>query len=98
MIEPLDFTIGVRDFDPYLLPEDSREVGTEAFKQAVVAYYAEQFTPCGGQAIVAFAADAIHVEWVPDEIANDPLDYAISLLSDGKLDEGATLLRVLHSR
>lgn len=92
MQKPLDFTISVADFIAYLLPEESSKVGTDRFKIAVVNFYARQFAPLGGETIVGIDDENITVQWVPDEVANDPFAYALDLLKHGELAEAVPLL------
>ncbi len=97
MEQPIGFTIAVRDFDLHLLPEDSREPGTERFGQAVAAHFKAQFAPVQGQTLVIVDTDQIRVSWVPEGAASDPMGFALSLLRDGRLGEAVPLLKVLLS-
>lgn len=95
MSQPLDFTIAVKDFDLYLLPENSRDVRSEAFQNAVADFYARQFAPLGGTASVAFEGDTIHVTWVPSTTSQHPFQYALSLLKAGNYVEAFPILDLL---
>ena len=95
MEQPVDFTIAVRDFDLNLLPEESREVGTEQFAEAVGAYFARQFEPMDGSTAVAVSPEEIAVSWIPSEASASPIDYAVSLLGSGRYEEAVPLLKLL---
>lgn len=97
MEQPIEFTIALRDFDRTLLPEDSRDIGTDRFAEAVAAYFAHQFEPMGGSAVVAVNQEEITVSWMPDGVSPSPTDYAVSLLQAGRHAEAIPLLRVLLS-
>ena len=97
MDQPLEFTIALRDFDLYLLPEEAREPGTEEFGQAVGAHFEAQFAPMQGQTLVVVDTDQIQVSWVPAGTAADPMAYALSLLREGRLREAVPLLEMLLS-
>jgi len=92
MQKPLEFTLSVKDFLTFLLPEEASQVGTEKFKQAVVKFYAEQFAAVGGATIVAVDDANISVQWIPDEVAKNPFGYALDLLNHGELSEAVPLL------
>ena len=97
MEQPLEFTIATRDFDLYLLPEDSREPGTEEFGQAVGSHFEAQFAPMQGQTLVVVDTDQIRVSWVPEGTAADPWAFSIALMREGRFSEAAPLLKVLLS-
>ena len=95
MEQPLEFVIATRDFDVHLLPEDSRQVGTQRFAEEVGAYYTRQFEPLGGDAVVGVGRDEIMVSWVPDGASANPVDYAVSLLQSGRQEQAIPLLWLL---
>ena len=97
MEQPLDFTIATRDFDLHLLPEDSRDIGTDRFAAAVARYFSHQFDPMGGNAMVSVSEQEINVSWTPDAMSVEPTDYAVSLLNGGRQSEAIPLLRLLLS-
>lgn len=94
---PQDFTLSIQDFDLYLLPEDSRDIHSEAFRAAVAAFYAQQFAPLGGMASVAFEGDNIHVSWMPEDTSQHPFEYAIALLQAGEFQKAVPILETLLS-
>jgi tetratricopeptide (TPR) repeat protein len=93
---PLTFTIGVRDFDTFLLPEAARDVASEAFAAAVADFFREAFGGSGA-ATVSVDADLIRVSWNADASAS-PLDRVLAVLKGGRLKEGVQLLRLLLTR
>ena len=97
MEQPVDLSIATRDFDLNLLDEDSRDIGTDRFAEAIAAYFAHQFEPMGGQVMVGVSQEEIKVSWVPDGASVSPTDYAVSLLKEGRYEEAIPLLRLLHS-
>ena len=97
MEQPLDFTVATRDFDLHLLPEDSRDIGTDRFAAAVAHYFGHQFDPMGGNAMVSVSPQEIVVSWTPDAMSVEPADYAVSLLNGGRQSEAIPLLRLLLS-
>ena len=97
MEQPLNFTLDVRDFDLNLIYEDSREIGTPRFAEAVAEYFAHQFEPMGGSVTVGMSQDEIMVSWVPEGTSPSPVDHALSLLREGNLSAAVPLLRLLLS-
>lgn len=95
MEQPLEFTIATRDFDLYLLPEGSREPGTEEFGQAVGAHFEAQFAPMQGQTLAIVDAEQIRVSWMPEGAATDPMQFVLSLLREDRLGEAVPLLKAL---
>ncbi len=97
MEQPVDLSIATRDFDLNLLDEDSRDIGTNHFAEAVAAYFAHQFEPMGGRVIVGVSQEEIKVSWEPEGASVSPTDYAVTLLKEGRYEEAIPLLRLLHS-
>lgn len=97
MEQPLNFSIDARDFDLNALDEDSRQIGTDRFAEAVAAYFARQFEPMGGRVAVGVSGEEIAVSWMPDDASVSPTERAVSLLREGKYHEAVTLLRLLLS-
>ena len=92
MQEPIEFTIAVKDFVPYLLPGEASKVGTDEFKNAVVSFYAKQFADVGGSVIVGVDDENIHVQWIPDDVSKDPFGYVLRLLQHGELEKAIPML------
>jgi Flp pilus assembly protein TadD len=96
MQSPIEFTIATADFDRTLLPA-GLDVTSQAFTDAVRQYYVEQLEPLGGQGFVNITADEIHVRWIPDKVARNPVAFALELLRKGDLNHGSSLLEILRT-
>ena len=97
MEQPLNFTLDVRDFDLNLIYEDSRQIGTDRFAEAVAEYFTHQFEPMGGRVTVGMSQEEIVVSWVPEGYSPSPVSHALSLLGQGNLSAAVPLLRLLLS-
>ncbi len=95
MPEPLEFTLSINDFMPYLLPDEAIEPGTDRFKLAVAKFYRDQFAPVGGSVVVSVDSQDIHVTWIPDAVSENPFAYVLSLLRGGELQKAVPLLEAL---
>ncbi|HEX8566130.1 MAG TPA: tetratricopeptide repeat protein [Pyrinomonadaceae bacterium] len=94
-LKPLEFTILIEDFNPFLLPDPSVKVGSKEFRESVAKFYKKQFQPVGGTIHVDVDNEVIKVRWLPDEYSQDPFEYALSLLKEGELKDGAALMQSL---
>lgn len=88
--QPTTFTLPIARFDVDLLPPGARQVGTDAFKDAVVLHFSAKYAAMGQQAIVTVDDDDITVVTVPE--GAEPIDFVLSLLQAGKLEEAVPLL------
>src|SRR5215210_1289417 len=95
MSGPLEFTVAVRDFDRGLLPPDARRVGSERFEQEVINYYQRQFAAVGGTVTLNMDDENIRVLWRPEDASKDPLEYALTLLRQGELEQAIPLMESL---
>lgn len=93
--DPVSFEIGLEDFDRELLPADAREVGSEAFRRAVTAYYEREFADLGGRVSVSFGDDRILVTWQPVGSHRDLFERSLELLQRGDLRGAVSVLRAL---
>lgn len=91
--KPSLFTLPVERFDLGLLPQDARKIGSDAFKTAVVAHFAEQYASKGQQAVVSVDDREILVLVVPD--GSDPLDFVMTMLQSGRIKEAMPYLEAL---
>lgn len=91
--KPFFFKLPLDRFDATLLPEGSREPGTERFKTAVAAYFAGQYASKGEQAVVAVDGDEISVFTVPAD--HDPLAFVLDMLQAGRIREAVPYLEAL---
>lgn len=92
---PLDFTVGIEDFDHNVLPEHVRRAGGEQLEQAIITYYQRQFAAVGGTVELDMDEERIHVTWRPDEASRNPFEYALSLLQSGELEQAIPLLETM---
>ena len=91
--QPIRFSVPEDGFDLSLLPETARQRGSEAFREAVTAYYKDAYREAGGRVDVAFAGGEIEVAWEPQA---DQLPASATInehLKAGRYDEAIPLLR-----
>jgi tetratricopeptide (TPR) repeat protein len=88
-----EFKIPLHRFDTNLLPADARQVGTDAFKTAVMLHFAAEYAAQGETAIVTVDDDEITVMAFPAEAS--ALDYVMPMLKAGKLAESLPYLESL---
>ena len=88
-----EFKIPHHRFDTNLLPADARQVGTEAFKTAVMIHFAAEYAAQGETAIVTVDNEEITVMTFPAEAS--ALDFVMPMLKAGKLAEALSYLESL---
>ena len=88
--QPFSFKLPLSRFDVTLLPTDARKIGSDAFKDAVTAYFVNQYALKGETAIVVVDNDEISVLTLPD--GSDPLDFVMSLLQSGRIKDAVPYL------
>ncbi|WP_165493140.1 tetratricopeptide repeat protein [Hylemonella gracilis] len=91
--KPSLFTLPVERFDLGLLPHDARNIGSDAFKTAVVTHFAVQYAAKRQQAVVSVNDREILVLVLPDE--SDPLDFVMTMLQSGRIKEAMPFLEAL---
>ncbi|MCW5640973.1 MAG: tetratricopeptide repeat protein [Rhodoferax sp.] len=92
-MKPSFFTLPVARFDLNLLPSEARRIGSEAFKKAVVAYFAAQYASKNQMAVVAVDDSEISVLVLPSD--SDPLDFVMTMLQSGRIKEAVPYLETL---
>lgn len=92
-MKPSYFTLPVERFDLNLLPSEARNIGSDAFKAAVVAYFAAQYASKNQQAVVAVDDQDISVLVLPSE--SDPLEFVMTMLQSGRIKEAVPYLETL---
>ncbi len=92
---PLTFEIPVSDFDLALLPPAARTIGSQAFEEAVLAFFIQQYADKEISAGVALSENVIRVTLFPDH-PRSLLDHACALMREGKLAEGTEILAWLR--
>lgn len=85
-----EFKIPLHRFDLNLLPGDSRQIGTEAFKMAVSIHFAAEYAASGQNAIVTVDDTEIGVMTYPR--GANALDLIMPMLKAGKLAEAVPYL------
>lgn len=88
--QPVSFKLPLSRFDLNLLPPDARQTGSEAFKLAVIAHFAEQYARKGQQALVSVDDDEIQVLTLPN--GSNPLDFVMTMLQSGRIKEALPYL------
>ncbi|MBE0548535.1 MAG: tetratricopeptide repeat protein [Rubrivivax sp.] len=88
-----EFKIPLHRFDTNLLPPDARQVGTEAFKTAVMLHFAAEYAGQGQTAMVTVDDKDITVMAFPAEAS--ALDFVMPMLKAGKLTEALPYLESL---
>lgn len=91
MNDALSFTLAWQDIDPALLPLDSREPGTDAFRRAVTEFLQRQYESFGGKAQIIFndAARTITVHWAKASTTRSVEQTALEALN--RHDYGAAI-------
>jgi hypothetical protein len=101
------FSIEEASVDAFLLPDDCRSLGTEAFHRAVTVTFQRSYAGIRGQLSVEFAAGRIEVAWepaAPEPAAPEaPAMASIGpLLQQRRFEEARplleTLLRVIEAQ
>jgi len=88
-----EFKIPLHRFDTNLLPAEARQVGTEAFKTAVLMHFAAEYAAQGQTAMVTVDDQDITVMAFPAEAS--ALDFVLPMLKAGKIAEAVPYLESL---
>lgn len=88
-----EYKIPLHRFDVNLLPPEARQVGTEAFKTAVMLHFAAEYAAQGQTAMVTVYDSEITVMSFPAEAT--ALDYVLPMLKAGKISESVPYLESL---
>jgi Flp pilus assembly protein TadD len=88
-----EYKIPLHRFDVNLLPPEARQVGTEAFKTAVLLHFAAEYAAQGQTAMVTVDDSDINVISFPAEAT--ALDYVLPMLKAGKIAEAVPYLESL---
>ena len=89
-MKPFSFKLPIARFDLNLLPVEARQIGSEAFKTAVVAYFSNQYAGKGESAVVMVDDEEISVVTLPS--GTDPLDFVMTMLQGGQIKEAIPYL------
>jgi len=88
-----EFKIPLHRFDTNLLPPEARQVGTEAFKTAVMLHFAAEYAAQGQTAMVTVDDQEVTVMAFPAE--SSALDFVLPILKAGKIAEAVPYLESL---
>lgn len=88
-----EFKIPLHRFDVNLLPPEARQVGTDAFKTAVMLHFAAEYAAQGQTAMVTVDDKDITVMAFPAEAT--ALDFVLPMLRTGKIAEAVPYLESL---
>ena len=88
--QPFSFKLPIERFDLNLLPPHARNIGTDAFKDAVVSYFVGQYADKGGTTVVTVDDQEISVQTF--ELGSSPLEFAIGMLKAGQIKEAVPFL------
>lgn len=88
-----EYKIPLHRFDVNLLPPEARQVGTEAFKTAVMLHFAAEYGSQGQTAMVTVDDKEITVMAFPAEAT--ALDFVLPMLQAGKIAEAVPYLESL---
>lgn len=98
--DELVFTLAWADIAPEILPADSRESGTDAFRHAVTAFLQRQYESLGGKARIIFsdAAQTLTVRWAEPGSLSSAEDKASEALKRGDASAAIPLLKALIAK
>jgi tetratricopeptide (TPR) repeat protein len=88
--KPFSFKILLSRFDVTLLPPECRKLGSEPFKDAVIAHFVAEYAEKGEAAIVTVDDQEITVLTLP--AGQDPLEFVMTLLQSGRIKEAVPYL------
>jgi len=88
--QPFFFKLPLNRFDVALLPADARKIGSDAFKDAVIAHFVRQYALKGETAIVVVDNDEISVMTLPARA--EPMDFVFSLLQSRRVKDAVPYL------
>jgi tetratricopeptide (TPR) repeat protein len=88
--QPFSFKLPIERFDLNLLPPHARNIGTDAFKDAVIAYFVGQYADKSGTTVVTVDDQQISVQTF--ELGSSPLDFAVGMLKAGQIKEAIPFL------
>ena len=91
--QPFVFRLPIQDFDLSLLPPDARAIGSDAFQEAVVAYFVAQYGTSGQSAIVTVDNTDINVVQIPRD--TEPLEFVLTMLQGGRIKEAVPFLEAM---
>ena len=88
--KPFSFKLPIQQFDLELLPQDARSIGSEAFKDAVVRHFVQEYGGSNQTTLVTVDDTDINVIQLP--AGTEPLDFVMSMLQSGRIREAVPFL------
>jgi tetratricopeptide (TPR) repeat protein len=88
--QPFSFKLPLSRFDVGLLPGDARQIGSDRFKDAVIAHFVAQYAGKGESALVTLDDEEITVLTLPK--GQPPFDFVMTMLQSGRLKEAIPYL------
>ena len=88
--KPFFYKLPLSRFDVNLLPPEARAIGTDAFKDAVIAHFTNQYGSKGEAVVVVVDDEEISVLTLPE--GSDPLEFVMTMLQSGRIKEAAPYL------
>lgn len=92
-MKPTFFSLPLSRVDTNLLPPEARRIGSDEFKAALVAHFAAQYAAKGQQAVVAVDDENVSVLVLAQ--GQDPLDFIMTMLQSGRIQEAVPYLEAL---
>lgn len=89
----IEYKIPLHRFDLNLLSPNARRIGTPAFKEAVILYFAAEYAGQGQVALVTVTDDDVIVMSFPQE--STALDFILPMLNSGKISQAIPYLESL---
>ncbi len=90
MQQPFVFRLPVHKFDLSVLPADARQIGSTAFNDAVIEYFAAQYATKNETALVSIDNEEITVVTLPKD--SNPLDFVMTMLQSERIKEAIPYL------
>lgn len=90
---PFSFKLPLSRFDVTLLPGSSRQIGSDAFTDAVIAYFVAQYAAKNQTAIVVVDDEEISVLTLPG--GSDPMEFVLSMLKSGRIKDAVPYLEAM---
>ena len=92
-MKPFSYALPLHRFDLNLLPPSARKIGSEAFKDAVIAHFVTQYAGKGETAIVTVDDKEIRV--LSFAKGADPMQFVQGMLESGQIKEALPFLEAL---
>lgn len=91
--KPFSFKLPLSRFDVALLPGDARKIGSDVFKDAVIAYFVGQYASKGQTAIVTIDDEEISVLTLAN--GADPMEFVMNMLQSGRIADAVPYLEAM---